>query len=123
MLDPFGSLSRLKQNVIGKETREDHGALMNTMIRLYAGALEAENKQSMAFELSAFDRKLLKFGTLFKQRFMDIEVSLPLEAALDLGWATLSECFDAGELLMKQELIEKFYPKKEGRDDGEAVAQ
>ena len=121
VLDPFGSLSRLKQNVIGKETRADHGALMNTMIRLYAGALEAEKKQSMAFELSEFDRKLLKFGALFKRRFMDIEVALPLEAALDLGWSTLAECFDAAELLMKQELIEKYFPK--GQDDGKAVAE
>src|SRR5262249_9243027 len=34
MIDPFGSLSRLKQNVIGKTTREDHSQVMNTMIRL-----------------------------------------------------------------------------------------
>lgn len=119
VLDPFGSLSRLKQNVIGKETREDHGALMNAMIRLYAGALEAKSKQTMAFELSEYDHKLLKFGARFKERFMDIEVSLPLEAALDLGWTTLAECFDAGELLMKEALLEKYYPQR--RDNGEAV--
>lgn len=29
LIDPFGSLSRLKQHVIGKETREDHSAVMN----------------------------------------------------------------------------------------------
>ena len=52
-IDPFGSLSRLKQKVVGKATREDHGQIMNTMIRFYAGALEAEKKQAMAFELSA----------------------------------------------------------------------
>ncbi|MGF1563590.1 MAG: V-type ATP synthase subunit B, partial [Geminicoccaceae bacterium] len=51
MIDPFGSLSRLKQHVIGKVTREDHGQVMNAMIRLYAGAQDAEQKQSMAFEL------------------------------------------------------------------------
>jgi hypothetical protein len=38
VLDPFGSLSRLKQHVIGKVTREDHGQVMNTMIRFYSGA-------------------------------------------------------------------------------------
>ena len=74
MIDPFGSLSRLKQHVIGKVTREDHGQIMNTMIRFYSGARDAEQKQAMAFELSAFDHKLLKFGQLFRERFMDIEV-------------------------------------------------
>jgi V/A-type H+/Na+-transporting ATPase subunit B len=37
-IDPFGSLSRLKQQVMGKVTREDHGDLANAMIRLYADA-------------------------------------------------------------------------------------
>ncbi|MDJ0517813.1 MAG: V-type ATP synthase subunit B [Trichodesmium sp. MO_231.B1] len=111
-LDPFGSLSRLKQNVIGKVTREDHGQIMNTMIRFYSGARDAEQKQAMAFELSEYDRKLLKFGELFEKRFMDINVSLPLEQALDLAWQTLSECFEPQELLMKQVLIDKYFPKK-----------
>jgi len=111
MIDPFGSLSRLKQHVVGKTTREDHGQIMNTMIRLYAGAVEAEKKQAMAFELSAFDEKLLKFGRLFRERFMDIRVSLSLIEALDLGWKTLAECFAPDELVMKHELIEKYYPK------------
>ncbi len=110
VLDPFGSLSRLKQHVIGKETREDHGQIMNTMIRFYSEAKEAEQKQAMAFELSAFDHKLLKFGKLFKTRFMDIGVSMPLEEALDLCWQTLAECFEATELLMKQRLIERYFP-------------
>jgi V/A-type H+-transporting ATPase subunit B len=110
VIDPFGSLSRLKQHVIGKVTREDHGQLMNTMIRFYSGAGDAEQKQAMAFDLSPFDHKLLKFGKLFKERFMDIDVSMPLEKALDLGWQTLAECFEPHELLMKQELIDKYFP-------------
>jgi V/A-type H+-transporting ATPase subunit B len=44
VIDPFGSLSRLKQLVIGKKTRDDHSAIMNTMIRFYAGAKEAQKK-------------------------------------------------------------------------------
>jgi V/A-type H+-transporting ATPase subunit B len=111
VIDPFGSLSRLKQNVIGKVTREDHGQIMNTMIRFYSGARDAEQKQAMAFELSDYDQKLLKFGKLFRERFMDINVDLPLEAALDLAWKTLAECFEPQELLMKQALIDKYFPK------------
>lgn len=112
VIDPFGSLSRLKQNVIGKVTREDHGQIMNTMIRFYAGGRDAQQKQAMAFELSDYDQQLLKFSKLFRQRFMDINVSLPLEQALDLGWKTLAECFQPEQLLMKQELIDKYYPKE-----------
>lgn len=110
-LDPFGSLSRLKQLVIGKQTREDHSQVMNTMIRFYSGAVEAEQKQSMAFELNEFDLQQLKFGKLFRQRFMSLEVSLPLEDALDLAWQTMAECFNPDQLLMKTELIEKYFPE------------
>lgn len=112
VLDPFGSLSRLKQHVVGKETREDHSALMNAMIRFYSGAVEAEKKQAMAFELSEFDHKLLKFGALFRKRFMDINVSIPVIEGLDLCWETLAECFEPEELLMKEKLVNKYFPKR-----------
>lgn len=111
MIDPFGSLSRLKQQVIGTVTREDHSQVMNTMIRLFSGARDAEKKQQMAFDLSPFDEKLLKFGELFTKRFMDIEVSLPLNDALDLAWQTMAECFEPQELLMRDQMIERYYPK------------
>lgn len=112
-IDPFGSLSRLKQHVVGKATREDHGQIMNTMIRIYSGAVEAQKKQAMAFDLSPFDEKLLKFGRLFRSRFMDTRVSLPVIEALDLCWTTLAECFEPHELLMKQSLIDKYFPQPE----------
>ena len=113
VLDPFGSLSRLKQHVIGKATREDHSQIMNTMIRLYSSARDAERKQAMAFELSPFDEKLLKFGRLFRERFMNLDVSMPVLDALDRCWQTLAECFEPQELLMKQALINQYFPKGE----------
>jgi V/A-type H+-transporting ATPase subunit B len=109
MIDPFGSLSRLKQHVIGKETREDHSQLMNTMVRLYAEAMDAEQKQAMAFELSDYDLKLLDYAKLFRTRFMSVSVSLELEQAMDLGWETLAECFSPEELFMQQALIDKYF--------------
>lgn len=123
VIDPFGSLSRLKQHVIGKVTREDHAQIMNTMIRLYANATEAGRKQAMAFELSPFDHKLLRFGRLFRERIMDISVSMPLIEALDRCWETLAECFEPQELLMKQALIDKYYARHKvgvGKDPGRA---
>ena len=122
MLDPFGSLSRLKQHVIGKVTREDHGQIMNTMIRLYSGARDAEQKQAMAFDLSEYDLRLLRFGRLFRERFMDVEVSMPLEKGLDLCWQTLAECFERDELLMKEALIDKYLPTHDADETAAAAA-
>ena len=127
VIDPFGSLSRLKQNVIGKVTREDHGQIMNTMVRFYSSGRDAQQKQAMAFELSDYDHQLLKFSKLFRQRFMDINVSIPLEEALDLGWKTLAECFRPEQLLMRQALIDKYYPRDVAAaarpaEEGEAAA-
>jgi len=115
VLDPFGSLSRLKQQVVSKVTREDHSQIMNAMIRFYAQGKEAAEKQAMAFDLSPFDLKTIKFKDLFVERFMDIDVSLTLNDALDLCWETLAECFDADELLMKQELVDKYFPAAKER--------
>jgi V/A-type H+-transporting ATPase subunit B len=122
MLDPFGSLSRLKQHVIGKVTREDHSQIMNTMIRFYSGARDAEQKQAMAFDLSEFDIRLIKFGNLFRERFMDIDVSIPLEKGLDLCWRTLAECFNRDELLMKETLIDKYLPTLDDDEPVQAAA-
>jgi V/A-type H+/Na+-transporting ATPase subunit B len=110
-IDPFGSLSRLKQHVIGKETREDHSAVMNTMIRFYSGARGAQRKQAMAFELSDLDQRLLRYGELFEARFMDLSVSIGIEDALDLGWKTMAECFSADELLVRQNLVDKYFSR------------
>lgn len=118
MLDPFGSLSRLKQQVVGKTTREDHGQIMNTMIRFYSQGKEAETKQAMAFDLSSFDQKTLRFKELFVQRFMDINAKMRLNDALDLCWQTLAECFDANELLMKQNLVDRYYGPAKERAEG-----
>jgi len=121
VIDPFGSLSRLKQHVVGKVTREDHAQIMNAMVRFYAGAREAQQKQAMAFDLSDFDLKLLKFGELFRRRFMEVNVSMPLVEALDTSWRTLAECFDSHELLMKQDLIDRYFPNLDDDGAGEAA--
>ncbi len=110
VLDPFGSLSRLKQHVIGKETREDHSQIMNVMIRYYSEGVDAEQKQAMAFDLSEHDHRLLKFSGLFRQHFMDLDVAMPLEAALDLCWQVLAQCFSRDDVVIKQELKDKYWP-------------
>lgn len=111
-IEPFGSLSRLKQ-MVNDGTRDDHRALMDGMIRLYANSKESVEKRSMGFRMSEWDNKLLKFGEIFEKRMMDLSVNIPLEEALDLGWEILAECFDPDETGLKTELLKKFWPAKE----------
>jgi V/A-type H+-transporting ATPase subunit B len=111
-IDPFGSLSRLKQLVIGKITREDHAFLANAMIRLYAESKKARERQGMGFKLSRWDEQLLQFSRLFEERMMNLEVNYTLEEALDLGWQTLAECFQQDEVGIKQSVLDKFWPRQ-----------
>ena len=110
-IEPFGSLSRLKQNVNGK-TRKDHRALMDAMIRLYSSYKDTVEKKNMGFVMTRWDEKLLKYGKLFEEKLMSLSVNLSLENALDLGWQILADCFEKDETGMKSELIEEFWPEK-----------
>ena len=109
-IEPFGSLSRLKQNV-NKDTRDDHRALMDGMIKLYASYKDSLEKKSMGFLMSDWDEKLLKYGEMFEKQLMDLSVNIPLEEALDTGWKILSQCFSPEETLLKSDLIAKYWPK------------
>ncbi len=108
-IEPFGSLSRLKQQV-NKNTREDHRTIMDAMIKLYAQYKEALEKQSMGFRMSAWDMKLLKYGAAFEKNMMDLSVNIPLEEALDLGWKILADCFEKSETGIPTKLADKFWP-------------
>lgn len=110
-IEPFGSLSRLKQNVNGK-TRNDHRALMDGMIKLYSAYKESLEKRSMGFLMSEWDDKLLKYGKLFESELMDLRVNIPLEEALDLGWKILSECFEPNETGLKTNLIQERWVRR-----------
>ena len=109
-IEPFGSLSRLKQNVNGK-TRKDHRALMDAMIRLYSSYKETLEKKNMGFSMSRWDEKLLKYGELFESKLMSLSVNLMLEDALDLGWEILADCFEKDETGIKSDLTDEFWPK------------
>ncbi len=101
-IDPFGSLSRLKQQVIGKVTREDHGDVANAQIRLYAEGKKPESVNPWALNSPAGMKNCSILRDLFEERMMNLEVNLPLEDALDYGWKTLSECFEPQEVGIKQ---------------------
>jgi len=107
-IDPFGSLSRLKQQVMGKVTRKDHSDLANSMVRLYADAKKAKDRESMGFRLSEWDKKLLKYAEQFEERLMSLDVNLDIEEQLDLGWTILGDCFNSNEVGLKNEWVEKY---------------
>ncbi len=110
-IEPFGSLSRLKQNV-NDATRSDHRSLMDGMIRLYSSYKESLEKKAMGFLMTEWDEKLLKYGELFESKLMDLSVNIPLEQALDLGWEILAECFEPNETGLKSNLLSERWPKK-----------
>jgi len=110
-IEPFGSLSRLKQ-MVNKDTRADHRAIMDGMIRLYANYKESLEKKSMGFRMSEWDNKLLKYGAIFEERMMDLSVNIPLEQALDRCWEILAECFEPEETGLRSDLLSEFWPKQ-----------
>ncbi len=114
-IEPFGSLSRLKQLVNGK-TRDDHRAIMTACIQLYAKCKESREKQAMGFVMSNWDKKLLGYGRRFEQEMMDLKVNIPLEEALNRCWQILAEFFNPQEVGITERLIEKYWPKKYGKD-------
>ncbi len=110
-IEPFGSLSRLKQQV-NKDTRDDHRSLMDGMIKLYAAFKESMEKKSMGFQMSDWDNKLIRYGSLFEKEMMDLSVNVPLEKALDKGWEILAATLTPEETGLRTELVMKHWPKE-----------
>jgi len=110
-IEPFGSLSRLKQQVNGK-TRKDHRTVMDRMIQLFADYRSTLEKQAMGFQMTEWDKKLLRYGRSFEEKMMNLSVNIPLEKALDLGWRIMADNFEPFEVGIKTGLIDEFWPKK-----------
>src|SRR3989338_4110953 len=110
-IEPFGSLSRLKQQVNDK-TRSDHRAIMDRMIQLFADYRSTLEKRSMGFQISAWDEKLLKYGNRFEEELMELSVNIPLEEALDRGWQILADIFEPAETGIKDVLVKQYWPAK-----------
>lgn len=109
IIDPFRSLSRLKQLVIGKKTREDHPSVMNTLIRLYADATNARMKRENGFDLSEYDERCLKFAIEYSKKLLAIDVNITIDEMLDTGWHLMSKYFTQTEVSVKQSLIDKYW--------------
>lgn len=110
IVDPFRSLSRLKQLVIGKETRKDHPQVMNAAVRLYADAANAQTKQENGFDLTNYDQRALDFAREYSKELLAIDVNLDSTQMLDTAWSLFAKHFNQAEVNIRQEFVEKYWP-------------
>ena len=111
IIDPFRSLSRLKQLVIGKQTREDHPQVMNAAVRLYADAANARTKLENGFDLSDYDERTLSFAKDYSAQILAIDVNIDTTEMLDRVWQMFARYFKPAEVAIKQNLMDKYWPK------------
>ena len=112
IVDPFRSLSRLKQLVQGKQTREDHSQVMNAGVRLYADAQNAKTKLENGFDLSEYDLRCLDYAKAYATRILAIDVNLTLDQMLDTAWELFGTYFTKAETGIKQEFIDQYWVGK-----------
>ena len=108
IVDPFRSLSRLKQLVIGKKTRKDHPQVMNAAIRLYADAANARTKLENGFDLTDYDKRTLDFARDYSNELLAIDVNIGITQKLDTAWALFRKYFTRSELGIKKEIVDEF---------------
>jgi len=111
IIDPFRSLSRLKQLVIGKQTREDHPQVMNGAIRLYADAANARTKHENGFDLSDYDERALKFAKDYSEKLLAIDINVDITSMLDTGWELFGKYYSVEEVGIKEDLVLKYWTK------------
>ena len=111
IIDPFRSLSRLKQLVIGKKTREDHPQVMNAAVRLFSDAAGAQTKMENGFDLTDYDERTLSFAADYSRELLAIDVNIDTEQMLDIAWGLFGKYFRPAEVNIKQQLVDKYWPK------------
>jgi len=109
IIDPFRSLSRLKQLVIAKKTREDHGQVMNAGVRLFADAANAKTKLENGFDLTDYDKRCLDFAKDYSRELLAIDINIDIDKMLDTGWELFAKYFSREEVAIKQELMDKYW--------------
>lgn len=109
IVDPFRSLSRLKQLVIGKKTREDHPQVMNTAVRLYSDSANARTKLENGFDLNDYDKRCLSYAKEYSEKLLAIDVNVGIEDMLNTSWSLFSQYFKKEELAIRQDLVDKYW--------------
>ena len=109
IIDPFRSLSRLKQLVQGKKTREDHSQVMNAGVRLYADAQNAKTKLENGFDLTDYDNRCLAFAKDYATAILAIDVNVDTTEMLDVTWALFRKYFKLEEVNIKKEFTDIYW--------------
>ena len=109
IVDPFRSLSRLKQLVIGKKTREDHPQVMNAAVRLFSDAASAQTKMENGFDLSDYDERTLRFADDYSRELLAIDVNVDTEEMLSTAWKLFGKYFKPSEVNIKQQFVDKYW--------------
>ena len=112
IIDPFRSLSRLKQLVISKKTRSDHSQVMNACVRLYADAANAKTKLENGFDLTDYDRRCLDYAKEYSRELLAIDINIDIDAMLDSAWRLFSKHFRKEEVAIKQEFMTRHWKEK-----------
>jgi len=112
IVDPFRSLSRLKQLVIGKKTREDHPQAMNTAVRLYSDAANARTKMENGFDLSDYDQRCLQYAKEYASKLLAIDVNTDIEDMLNTTWILFGKYFTLDEIAIKKDLTDKYWQEQ-----------
>lgn len=112
IVDPFRSLSRLKQLVNGKKTRADHPQVMNAAVRLYADASNAKTKVENGFDLTDYDERTLSFARDYSDKLLAIDVNLDTTEMLDVTWNLFAKYFNPDEVNIKASIVEQYWPKE-----------
>lgn len=110
IVDPFRSLSRLKQLVIGKKTREDHPQVMNAAVRLYSDAANARTKLENGFDLSDYDQRTLAFAKEYSEELLAIDINIDITQMLDTAWKLFAKYFSPSEVAIKEAILKKYWP-------------
>jgi len=113
IVDPFRSLSRLKQHVQNKKTREDHSQVMNAGVRLYADAQNAKTKLENGFDLSDYDHRCLAYAKDYATRLLAIDVNITIDQMLDTAWELFAKHFSKAETGVKAAIADKYWPIKD----------
>lgn len=109
IIDPFRSLSRLKQLVSGKKTRKDHSQVMNAAIRLYSDAANAKTKLENGFDLTDYDNRCLDFAKDYANKLLAIDVNLDTTEMLDVTWSLFHKYFKLEEVNIKKEFTDIYW--------------
>lgn len=112
IVDPFRSLSRLKQLVIGKQTREDHPQVMNAAIRLFADAANAKTKLENGFDLTDYDERAMDFAKSYSDALLAIDVNIDTTQMIETAWSLFDKHFTKAEVAIRQSLVEKYWPEE-----------